>query len=152
MTGEQQKEYNKAYYQAHKDAYKAKMKAWYESNKEQRREYQKAYNQAHKEHVNEYKKEYTKEYNKADVNTLGQTKNNIRVKSNYYLSKYGTKIEGYEIHHCCTYDDPSKFIYCSKEIHLKIHKYLRDNNIDADSNHYEYIKHLLDDSVVKFGI
>lgn len=108
-------------------------KEWYEANKDKCREYSKA-------------------YKKADLNSLGQTKHRIRKKSRMYLSKYGTKIKGYEIHHCCTYDEPYKFIYCSKYIHLKIHKYLREHNIAVDSNHYKYIKHLLDDTVIKYNI
>lgn len=97
-------------------------------------------------------KDYYKDYHKTDVNDLGQTKNYIRNKSRRYLSKYGNKIPGYQIHHCCTYNEPYKFIYCSKEKHQLIHSYLRQHNIDADSDHYEQIKHLLDDSVVLYGI
>lgn len=125
--------YNKEYYESHKEARKASAKAWQESNKEQYKAYMKA-------------------YQKADLNSLGQTKNNIRSKSQSYLKKYGKKIEGYQIHHCCSYSEPYKFIYCSKEMHKLIHAYLRAHNIDADSNHYEYIKHLLDDSVVLYGL
>lgn len=109
-----------------------------------RKEYSRAWYQAHKEEL--------KEYHKADVNSLGQTKRSIRCKSNRYINKYGTKIPGYQIHHCCTYTEPYKFIYCSKEIHLKIHQYLRDNNISADTDHYEQIKQLLDDTVVIYGL
>ena len=149
----------KAYYQAHKESEKAKKKAYhqahkeqskayYQANKEQLKEQMKAYRQAHKEHLNAY----SQAYNKTDVNSLGQTKDSIRRKSRYYLNKYGTKIPGYQIHHCCTYDDPYKFISCSKEMHRLIHAYLRQHNIDADSEHYKYIKHLLDDSVVKYNI
>ena len=123
------KEYFKAYYQAHREEKKAYMKAWQQSHKEE-----------------------LKEYKKADVNSLGQSKHSIRMKSQYYIKKYGTKIPGYQIHHCFTYDDPYKFIYCSKEMHRLIHAYLRQHNIDADSNHYEYIKHLLDDTVVLYGL
>lgn len=171
------KEYKRAYYQAHKEerkayyqAHKEKCKAWYKAHKEKKKEYQKAWYQAHKEESkawyqshkekckarnkawNQAHKEKKKAYRKADVNSLGQTKGSIRMKSNRYLSKYGTKIPGYEIHHCCTYDEPYKFIYCSKEMHLKIHAYLRDNHIVADSNHYEQIKHLLDDTAILFGL
>ena len=141
---EAHKEEKKAYYQAHKEEKKAKMKAYYQATKEQR----KAYRQAHKEQV----KAYSINYKKNDLNALGQTKECIRKNSWHYLSKYGTKIPGYEIHHCCTYDDPTKFIYCSKEMHRLIHAYLRQHNIDADSDHYKYIKHILDDTVVKYNI
>ena len=159
--------YNKEYYESHKEARKASVKAWREANKEQQKEYNKAYYQAHKEErkaynkawyeankeqQKEYMKEYMKAYHKSDVNALCQTKGSIRAKSYYYLSKYGTKIEGYQIHHCCTYTEPYKFIYCSKEMHKLIHAYLRQHNISADSEHYEQIKHLLDDSVVLYGL
>lgn len=159
--------YNKAYYESHKEARKASVKAWQESHKEQVKDYQKAYREAHKEQLKEYnkawcevnreqikvyQKAYQKEYNKADVNALGKTKGSIRSKSQRYLKKYGTMIQGYQIHHCCSYTEPYKFIYCSKEMHRMIHSYLRQHNIDADSNHYEYIKHLLDDTVVLYGL
>ena len=140
--------YNKSYYEMHKEERKAATKAWKESNIDKYREYQKAYRESHNEHI----KAYMKDYKKADLNSLGQTKYSIRVKSQRYLKKYGTKIPGYQIHHCCTYTEPYKFIYCSKEIHRLIHAYLRQHNIDADSNHYEYIKHLLDDTVVLYGL
>lgn len=131
------KEYKKAYRQSHKEEAKAYKKAWNEANKEQC----KAYNKA-----------YQKEYYKSDVNALGQTKQSIRKKSQRYLNKYGKKIPGYEIHHCCSYSEPYKFIYCSIEMHKLIHAYLRQHNIDADSEHYDYIKHLLDDTAVKYNI
>ena len=127
------KEHSKSYYEAHKEERKAVSKAWYEAHKEQ-------------------SNEYSKLYRKLDVNSIGETKNNIRSKSRSYLVKYGTKIPGYQIHHCCTYTEPYKFIYCSREMHYMIHSYLRQHNIDADSDHYEQIKHLLDDTVVKYGI
>ena len=155
----QDKEYYRAYYQAHKEERKARSKAYRESHKEEIKEYKKAYNRANKEEQKarckayyQAHKEEWKAYNKADVNSLGQSKLSIRCKSQYYLKKYGTKIEGYQIHHCCTYNEPYKFIYCSKEMHLKIHQYLRDNNIESDSNHFEQIKHLLDDKVVLYGV
>ena len=136
--------YNKSYYESHKEARKASVKAWKESHKEQYRDYQKAYREAHKEQF--------KDYQKSDVNSIGKRKSSIRVKSWRYLKKYGTKIKDYEIHHCCTYTEPYKFIYCSKEMHRLIHSYLRQHNIDADSDHYEQIKHLLDDTVVLYGL
>ena len=166
MTKEEIKAYNKAwyeankeqvkaskkeYYKAHKEEHKASVKAWREVNKEQYKVYQKAYMKAYRQANKEEYNAYTKAYNQSDVNSLGQTKDSIRKKSRRYLKKYGTNIPGYEIHHCFGYDDASKFIYCSIEMHRTIHKYLRNNNISADSDHYKYIEHLLNDSVVKYG-
>lgn len=142
------KEHSKSYYKAHKEERKDYQKTYYKVNKESIKTNVKSWYEQHKEQSNEY----SKLYRKLDVNSIGETKNNIRLKSRRYLNKYGTKIPGYEIHHCCTYNEPYKFIYCSKELHLKIHQFLRDNNIDADSDHYKQIKHLLDETVVKYGI
>ena len=162
MTKEEIKAYNKAWYEAHKEQVKASVKAYYKAHKEEHKASKKAWREVNKEHCNEYMKAYrqankeeynayTKAYNQSDVNSLGQTKDSIRKKSRRYLKKYGTNIPGYEIHHCFGYDDASKFIYCSIEMHRTIHKYLRNNNISADSDHYKYIEHLLNDSVVKYG-
>lgn len=134
---EYMREYHKAWRESHRAHLKASHKVWREANRE---------------HCKEYRNDYMREYRKVDINAIGQRKDRIRHKSLYYLSKYGKKIEGYQIHHCCTYTEPYKFIYCSKEMHRLIHSYLRQHNIDADSNHYEYIKHLLDDTIVKYNI
>lgn len=106
--------------------------------KEYQKEYNKAYYQAHKEQMKEYKR--------ADVNSLGQSKHNIRVKSLYILKQMNLHIDGYEIHHCFGYEDPSKFIYCSREMHRTIHQYLRDNNIDASCDHWMAIRDLVNDT------
>ena len=116
MTKEERKEYMKAYYQAHKK----EIQAWYEAHKEER---------------------YA--YKKAEVNSLGESKSSIRLKSRYILKKSGIKISDYEIHHCFGYEDPSKFIYISKSLHLKIHQYLRDNNIDASNDHWMAIRDIV---------
>ena len=139
-TKEQIKEYKKTYRQAHKEKIKAYTKIWHESHKEEQKLWVKN------------NREYLKSYINSELNSIGQTKHIIRCKTRYYLRKYGHKIPGYEIHHCCTYTEPYKFIYCSREMHKLIHSYLRQHNIDADSNHYQYIKHLLDNKVVKYGI
>ena len=156
---EQIKEQRKAYYDSHKVSVKSKKKEYYAANREsvksKKKEYYAANKQECKDKVKAYKqahKQEIKAYFQFDLNALGQTKNSIRCKSQYILKKSGIKIPGYQIHHCFTYDDPTKFIYCSKETHLKIHQFLRDNNIDADTDHYNKIKHLLDEKVVKFGI
>lgn len=169
-TKEQCRAYMKDWYATHKESEKAAKKEYNKAHKKERQEYYKAhkeecraYRQAHKEKAKaqvrawqaankERYNAYRNSYYKSDLNSLGQTKNSIRLKSWRYLNKYGTKIPGYEIHHCCTYTEPYKFIYCSKEKHLKIHQFLRDNNIDADTDHYDKIKHLLDENVVVFGI
>lgn len=152
MTEEERKAYMKAYYQAHREERKAYSKAYHKAHKGEYREYKKAYIESHREENRAYQKAYHKAYHKADVNSSGQTKQSIRTKSQKYLKKHGKKIPGYEIHHCCTYDEPYKFIYCSKEMHLLIHAYLREHNIDADSEHFEQIKHLLDKTVILYGI
>ena len=88
-------------------------------------------------------KAYMKAYSKSDVNSKGQTKHSIRKKSQRILKKSGIKIPGYQIHHCFGYEDPSKFIYCSKSLHLKIHQFLRDNEIDVDKDHWMAIRDLV---------
>ena len=138
MTKEQRKEYLKAYYQAHRE----EAKAYYQAHKEEK----KAWREANIEHYKAYQKAYKKDYTKAEVNALGQTKKSIRQKSINILKKSGIKIPGYEIHHCFGYEDPSKFIYISKSLHLKIHQYLRDNNIDASNDHWMAIRDIVNDT------
>ena len=153
---EERKAYTKAYYQAHKEERQEYSRKYYKANKEQVKEQTKEYKKAHKEeckaYMKSYLKSYMKSYREADINSLGESKSSIRSKSQRYLNKYGTKIKGYQIHHCCTYTEPYKFIYCSREMHKLIHNYLKQHNIDADSNHYEQIKHLLDENVVLYNI
>ena len=145
---EERKAYNKAYYQSHKEEMKAKTKSYYQSHKEEQKAYIKAWRQEHKEEQKAYyqshKEEY-KEYQKSDTNSLGQTKKSVRTNSRRYLfnTLIHTKVEGYEIHHCFGYDDFKHFIYIPKELHLQIHQFLRDNGIDADSDHYSKIEHLI---------
>lgn len=148
------KKYQKAYYQAHKEQYKAyyqahrqeiiaKKKAYgkvyYQANKEQKKAYMKAWREANKEQCNAYQIAYQK----SDVNSFGESKNSIRTKSRNILKQMNLHIDGYEIHHCFGYEDPSKFIYISYSLHLKIHKYLRDNNIDAATDHWMAIRDLV---------
>ena len=111
--------------------------------KEERKEYKKAWREANIQHYRAYQKDYKKDYTKNEVNALGQTKNYIRHKSQSILKKMNLKIPGYEIHHCFGYEDASKFIYISKSLHLKIHQYLRDNNIDASNDHWMAIRDIV---------
>lgn len=142
---EKQKEYMRTYYQAHKEEQKAYYKAWAKENRKERNAYHKSYYQSHKVEQKAYQKDYMKEYIKEDTNSLGQTKQSIRCKSSYYLFNVlnHTKIEGYEIHHCFGYSDYRNFIYIPKELHLQIHQFLRDNGIDADTDHYNQIAQLI---------
>ena len=165
MTTEEMKEYKKAYYQAHKESMKEYQKAYRQAHKDQAKVAKKAWREAHKDevkakrkayyelHLEEHKarvkaykqanKEKVKAYMQSDVNSHGQTKQSIRRKSQRILKKMNLHIPRYEIHHAFGYEDASKFIYCSKSLHLKIHQYLRDNNIDADTDHWQAISHIV---------
>ena len=142
---EKEREYNKTYYQAHREEQKAYQKAHYQEHKEEKKAYQKAHNKAHREELKAYQKAYQKAYRKSDTNSLGHTKNSIRCMSRKYLFNVlnHTKLKGYEIHHCFGYDDYRNFIYIPKALHMKIHQYLRDNGISADTDHYNKIVHLI---------
>ena len=147
------KEYRKAYYKAHKEEHKARTKEWHAAHREEHNAYMKAWHAAHREERKAYMKawrvahrEEAKAYIQADLNSLGQTKQSIRKKSLYILKQMNLHIDGYEIHHCFGYEDPSKFIYISKALHSKIHKYLRDNNIDASTDHWMLIRDIVNDT------
>lgn len=138
----------KAHYQAHKE----ELKAYREAHKNEKKAYDKAYVEANREKIREKQKAYYAShrnekyaYIKADTNSNGITKNSIRSRSHKYLFNVlkHTKIKGYEIHHCFGYDDYRHFIYIPKELHLEIHQFLRNNGIDADSNHYAQIEHII---------
>ena len=140
---ESMKAYQKEYHKAHKDAHNASMKAWCEAHKEQRKATMKAWKEAHKESEKaklkawkESNKEHVKAYMQSDVNSHGQTKESIRQKSRRILKQMNLHIPRYEIHHAFGYEDASKFIYCSKSLHLKIHSYLKEHNISADIDHW----------------
>jgi len=174
-TKEEEKEWNKKYYQEHKQECLNRAKNWAENNLERRNNNKKLWdiknkdlnkikkaeyyndnkeelNAKHKEWIKnnrDYKNNYSKEYLQ---NQRQYFMSQCRAKSRAYLNKYGQKIEGYQIHHCCTYAEPFKFIYCSREMHRLIHSYLRQHNISADDEHYDYIKHLLNDTVIKYNI
>lgn len=136
------KEYMKTWYEAHKEdqnAYhRAKRKTWGEERKNYEKAKKKAWREKHKEEC--------RLYQKTDVNSLGKTKQNIRTKSQNILKQMNLHIDGYQIHHCFGYEDPAKFIYISKSLHLKIHQYLRDNNIKSDNNHWMQIRDLVNNS------
>lgn len=109
--------------------------------KDKYREYQKEYQK--KPEV----KEYYRDYKKNDLNLNGRTKDSIRVQSNHILFKQRkhTKLKDYEIHHCFGYEDPSKFIYIPRSLHKAIHRFLKENNINADTDHYKYISAIINE-------
>ena len=143
---EEYKAYQKAYYQAHKEQIKEQRKAYIKAYNQAHKEEKKAWREANIEHYKAYQKAYKKDYTKAEVNSLGQTKHSIRQKSQHILKKMNLHIDGYEIHHCFGYEDPSKFIYISISLHRKIHQFLRDNNIDASSDHWMEIRDIVNES------
>jgi len=138
MTKQERKEYLKAWRESHKEQVRARKKAWHEAHKEQEKTKMKAWKEANKERVINY--------TKCDLNSLGKTKNSIRSKSLKILKQINLKLPDYEIHHCFGYEDANKFIYISKSLHLKIHQYLRDNNISADTNHWMQIRDIVNNT------
>lgn len=117
-------------------AYRRKM---YADNIEARRARQRKYIAGHRDQFNATMRNFLSE----DVNSAGVTKNRIRVQSNKILSECHSKLPGYQIHHCFGYDDPNKFIYIPKVLHLKIHQLLRDQKIPSDSDHWMAISDLV---------
>lgn len=114
--------------------------------------YNKIYRQLHKEKKRAYMQTYAKNHKeelkqrvKNDKNLKGQTKSLIRTLSSNILFKKRkhTRLENYEIHHCFGYDDPAKFIYIPKNLHLEIHQLLRDLSVKSDSNHWDIIRNLV---------
>jgi len=128
------------------EQYKERMNKRYRNDSEFR-ECAKARSKVRDQNNPEYQREYHKKYKKVDLNSSGKTKDYIRVRSNQILFKQckHTRLEGYEIHHCFGYDDPSRFIYIPRNLHRAIHALLRDNNIDVDSNHYKYIANMINE-------
>jgi hypothetical protein len=122
--------------------------------REERKEYMKKYNAERREYLKEYhskwRSEHREEFNSGirkrsseDLNKNGLTKNSIRIRSGKILGKCHAKLEGYEIHHCFGYEDPGKFIYIPRELHQKIHQFLRDKHIQADIDHFNTIRGLI---------
>ena len=120
-----------------------------EGMRRRRDNHREEYNEMHRKRVAERREEYNeraREYKAKDLNKRGIKKNNIRKISRRYLLSKHAKLEGYEIHHCFGYEDPKKFIYIPKRLHIRIHQFLRDNNVSADSDHWIAIR-----DIVKFS-
>lgn len=130
------------YRESHKARNNAQVKTRYQNDPEYR-ESRKAY----KKEYYQNNPEYDREYKKNDLNSVGKPKCIIRRQSSRILfdKRHHSRLKGYEIHHCFGYDDPNKFIYIPKTLHNAIHQYLRYHQIDVDSNHYDYIKYMINE-------
>jgi hypothetical protein len=124
MTREERIEYMRKRCAENRDEVNARAKKWRSEHREERNACMK---KRHEE----------------DLNNNGVKKCNIRETSRRILHSCHTKLSGYEIHHCFGYDDPGKFIYIPRELHTKIHKFLRDNNIPSHIDHFNAIRELI---------
>ena len=91
-------------------------------------------------------KEYFAQYQKIYMSIPeNRRKASTRITSSFYLFETlgHTRIKDYHIHHCFGYDDYKHFIYMPRDLHTEIHKFLRKNNISADSNHFSQIEPLI---------
>lgn len=139
MTPEERKEYMKSYKAEYREEFNTRQRRRRSEHKEELNARQRKIRSEHREEFNARMKRKRAE----ELNSNGVTKNNIRVMSGRILDKCHTKLPGYEIHHCFGYEDPEKFIYIHKSLHLKIHQFLRDNHISADSDHWSNIRDLV---------
>lgn len=123
-------------------------------NIEEHRKYRRKYRAEHAEQENERNRkrraENIERYREGlrkrkaeDLNLNGVTKNHIRKTSREILKICHTKLQGYEIHHCFGYEEPNKFVYIPKALHNKIHRFLWDNGIPADTDHWMKIRDLV---------
>lgn len=135
MTREERREYTREYRAKHRKEYNALMRKY-------RAEYPE-YNDRKKKRRAERRKELNallNKYQSEDLNKEGVKKASIRRRSSRILEKCHAKLTGYQIHHCFGYEDPEKFIYIPKSLHIMIHQFLRDNNISADTDHWMKIR------------
>ena len=124
MTREERNARRRKYRAERREKYNARLKKWRDG---------------HREECNARMRKVQSE----NLNANGVTKHNIRALSGKILAKCHTKLSGYQIHHCFGYEDPNKFIYIPKSLHLQIHKLLRDKNIPSDSDHWFAIRDLV---------
>ena len=154
MISERRREYMRKYRAEHRE----ERKKYFSEHREERREYMKnryaEHKEEHKEKRNEYyrnryaehreeRQDYMSKYNAKNLNSFGVKKSNIREMSRKILEKCHSKLPNYEIHHCFGYEDPDKFIYIPKYLHLQIHQLLRDKKIPSESDHWFSIRDLV---------
>lgn len=121
-----------------------------DEQKAKRSEYMRKWRTEHPEYMHKYRadhreewREHTRKQHYQDLNSQGIRKHYIRNRSNKYLFYNHSKLKGYEIHHCFGYEDYRKFIYIPKELHILIHKLLRTRKIPSDSDHWMFIRDLV---------
>ena len=121
------------------EAYKEQLR---KERKEKHREYMREYMQVHfnTPEYKEYAKQYARNYTRDPEH---KRLYNCRAASNRILRKLGIRVDGYEIHHCWGYDDPSKFVYIPRRLHRDIHIALNEAGIDAKNNHWDHIKDII---------
>ena len=136
---EEHREYMRKYRAEHRKEINERMRKYRAEHREEIKERMRKRYAEHREEYREYKRKYFAQ----DLNASGKTKNNIRRRSIRYLYAKHSKLDGYEIHHCFGYEDPKKFIYIPKQLHIQIHQLLRDHKIPADSDHWNAIRDIV---------
>lgn len=140
------REYNTKWRNEHREEYRAYHRKWMNEHREEynaRNRKHRAKHRIYMKNRNVEQREKYRKYRAEDVNKFGIRKNSIRKESRHILTKNHAKIKDYEIHHCFGYEDPNRFIYIPKKLHKQIHKFLRYNNIPADSVHWDIIRDLV---------
>lgn len=120
---------------------KEKYRKYREENRSRYREYSRKYRSEHKDELKEYHRDRISHI----LNEEGIPKHHIRTNSNRILKRCHKILSGYEIHHCFGYEDAEKFIYIPRELHIKIHQFLRDNHIPSHIDHFNAIRGLISD-------
>lgn len=141
MTIEERREYNRKRRDEHRKEYSARRRKWNTEHREEHNARKKKYYAEHREEYNAIMRKRLAE----DLNKNGVKKSNIRKRSRRILDRCHANLTGYEIHHCFGYEDPNKFIYIPKSLHIQIHQFLKDNEIPADSNHWNLIRELVNE-------
>jgi hypothetical protein len=139
MTREEHREYLRNRRAEHREEYHSSRKKRYAEHRDEVNARIRNWRAKRREDYNSWHRKYQSE----NLNISGLTKHSIRRRSGRILEKCHARLPGYEIHHCFGYEDAEKFIYIPRELHLKIHQFLRDNGIPADTDHWLKIRELV---------
>ncbi len=138
MISERRREYLRKYLKKWRSEHKEDMRKRRSDHPEYRARQMKRRSERREEYNASHRK-----YRAENLNTHGVPKSRIRVMSGKILDSCHAKLSGYEIHHCFGYEDPNRFIYVPKSLHIQIHQLLRDKKIPADSDHWFAIRDLV---------